>query len=81
MSKKNKQTIFSMKKIEFLVKWKLHSKICVQFTSSQALCDALEEKNNQDCIRKFLSDPQVPALYVQRSSTKGKCEKTIDWFF
>lgn len=43
----------------------------------QALCDALEEKSNQDCIRKFLSDPQVPALYVQRSSTKGKFQKLI----
>lgn len=37
-----------------------------------ALAAALEEKVNQDCIRKFLSDPQIPALYVQRSCSKGK---------
>lgn len=36
-----------------------------------ALNVALEERGNQDCISKFLSDPQVPALYVQRSCTKG----------
>lgn len=40
-----------------------------------ALAAALEEKVNQDCIKKFLSDPQIPALYVQRSCTKGKCKK------
>lgn len=36
-----------------------------------ALNVALEDKNNQECIKKFLSDPQVQALYVQRSCTKG----------
>lgn len=33
---------------------------------------ALEDRYNQDCIRKFLGDSQVGALYIQRSSTKGK---------
>ena len=33
---------------------------------------ALEEKNSQEAIRKFLSDSQVWALYIQRSSSKGK---------
>lgn len=33
---------------------------------------ALEDRGNQDCINKFLSDPQVPALYIQRSCTKGE---------
>lgn len=37
-----------------------------------ALNVALEDRGNQDCISKFLSDPQVPALYIQRSCTKGK---------
>lgn len=39
-----------------------------------ALNIALEDKNNQDCIKKFLSDPQVQTLIVQRSCTKGKIE-------
>lgn len=42
-----------------------------------ALAAALEEKVNQDCIRKFLSDPQIPALYVQRSCSKGKSNNII----
>lgn len=36
-----------------------------------ALNVALEDRTNHDCILKFLSDPQVPALYLQRSCTKG----------
>lgn len=32
---------------------------------------ALEDKNNRECIKKFLSDSQVWALYIQRSSSKG----------
>lgn len=40
--------------------------------TAPALNVALEDKNNQDCIKKFLSDPQIPALYVQRNSSKGK---------
>ncbi|XP_041980502.1 dynein heavy chain, cytoplasmic isoform X3 [Aricia agestis] len=35
-----------------------------------ALNAALEDKVNQDCIRKFISDPQVSSLYVQRFSLK-----------
>lgn len=41
-----------------------------------ALSAALDEKINQDCIKKFLSDPQIPALYVQRSCSKGKSKNT-----
>jgi len=37
-----------------------------------ALNCALEDRANQDCIRKFLSDSQVNALYIQRSCSKGK---------
>lgn len=37
-----------------------------------ALNLALSDKSNQDCIKKFLSDPQVQSLYMQRSCTKGK---------
>lgn len=33
---------------------------------------ALDERYNQDCIRKFLGDSQVSSLYIQRSSTKGE---------
>lgn len=32
---------------------------------------ALEERSTQECIRKFLSDPQVQSLYIQRCSSKG----------
>ncbi|XP_047532350.1 dynein heavy chain, cytoplasmic isoform X1 [Vanessa atalanta] len=35
-----------------------------------ALTAALDDKVNQDCIRKFITDPQVSALYVQRFSLK-----------
>ncbi|XP_035447291.1 dynein heavy chain, cytoplasmic isoform X1 [Spodoptera frugiperda] len=35
-----------------------------------ALNAALDDKVNQDCIRKFFSDPQVSSLYVQRFSSK-----------
>ncbi|XP_037874257.1 dynein heavy chain, cytoplasmic isoform X1 [Bombyx mori] len=35
-----------------------------------ALNTALEDKVNQDCIRKFIADPQVSSLYVQRFSSK-----------
>jgi len=33
---------------------------------------ALEDKNHQDCIRKFLSDQQVQTLFVQRSCSKDE---------
>lgn len=33
---------------------------------------ALDERYNQDCVRKFLGDSQVSSLYIQRSSTKGE---------
>lgn len=36
-----------------------------------ALKAALDDKANQECIRKFLSDSQVSTLYIQRSSSKG----------
>ncbi|KAI4467240.1 dynein heavy chain [Holotrichia oblita] len=35
-----------------------------------ALNAALEDKNNQDCIQKFLSDSQVSTLFIQRISSK-----------
>lgn len=40
--------------------------------AQSAFNSALDDKNNQDYIRKFISDPQVWALCIQRSSTKGK---------
>jgi dynein heavy chain 1 len=36
-----------------------------------ALSAALNDRNNQDCIQKFLSDPQVSCLLIQRASSKG----------
>lgn len=33
---------------------------------------ALEDRSNQDCIKKFISDPQVSSLLIQRSLSKGK---------
>lgn len=38
---------------------------------SPALNNALEDRSNQECIKKFLADPQVSSLYIQRSSSKG----------
>jgi dynein heavy chain 1 len=38
---------------------------------SPALNAAFNDRNNQDCIHKFLSDPQVSCLLVQRASSKG----------
>ncbi|XP_037905377.1 dynein heavy chain, cytoplasmic isoform X4 [Hermetia illucens] len=35
-----------------------------------ALNVALEDPTNQDCIKKFLSDPQIQSLYIQRSCSK-----------
>jgi dynein heavy chain 1 len=33
---------------------------------------ALDDKGNQEAIRKFLSDPQVSTLYIQRNPSKGE---------
>jgi dynein heavy chain 1 len=38
---------------------------------SPTLNVALSDRNNQDCIQKFLSDPQVSCLLIQRTSSKG----------
>lgn len=45
-----------------------------------ALNIALEDKANQDCIKKFLSDSQVQALFIQRSCTKGINLRKINKF-
>lgn len=37
-----------------------------------SLAAAIDDRNNQDCIKKFISDPQVSALLIQKSSSKGK---------
>lgn len=37
-----------------------------------ALASAMEDRSNQECIKKFMSDPQIQALYIQRSCSKGK---------
>lgn len=43
-----------------------------------ALNAALEDRCNQDCIKKFLSDSQVQALYVQRTCNKGELS-SLEW--
>lgn len=41
--------------------------------NSSKLDEALDDnRGHQECIKKFLSDPQVQTLYIQKSSTKGK---------
>lgn len=35
------------------------------------LVAALDDKGNQESIRKFITDPQVSTLYIQRNSSKG----------
>lgn len=46
-----------------------------EFNSSK-LEEALDENRaNQECIKKFLSDPQVQTLYIQKSSSKEKLLK------
>ena len=48
--------------------------ICLEedAVSSPAFEAALSEKNHQEAIKKFISDPQSRAIFIQRSSTKGK---------
>jgi hypothetical protein len=40
--------------------------------SGNILESALDEnRQNQECIKKFLLDPQVPTLYIQKNYIKG----------
>lgn len=41
-----------------------------------ALNSLLEDRTTQECIKKFLSDPQVPCLFIQRSSSKDDDQPT-----
>lgn len=41
--------------------------------NSTKLEEALDENRlHQECIKKFLSDPQVQTLFIQKASYKGK---------
>lgn len=41
--------------------------------NSSKLDEALDDnRGHQECIKKFISDPQVQTLYIQKSSLKGK---------
>lgn len=40
-------------------------------SATASLKTSLVEKAHTECIKKFISDPQTPALLIQRSSTKG----------
>ena len=35
---------------------------------------ALEEKSSLEQMRKFLSDPQIQTILVERSTLKGQCQ-------
>jgi dynein heavy chain 1 len=37
----------------------------------EALVAALKDKSAVECMRKFLGDPQIPCLLVQRATSKG----------
>lgn len=37
----------------------------------EALNVALKDRAAMECMKKFLSDPQIPVLLVQRSAAKG----------
>lgn len=41
-------------------------------SATATLKTSLVEKVHTECIKKFISDPQTPALLIQRSSTKGE---------
>lgn len=47
--------------------------VCLEedVVTSQAFETALGDKAHQEAIRKFISDPQTRAIFIQRSSTKG----------
>lgn len=36
-----------------------------------ALLSALQDRAASECVRKFISEPQVPCLYLQRATPKG----------
>lgn len=40
-------------------------------SATATLKTSLVEKSHTECIKKFISDPQTPALLIQRSSNKG----------
>lgn len=40
----------------------------------------LEDRSNQECIKKFLNDPQVSSLFIQRSLSKGIFTSIITYF-
>ena len=37
----------------------------------EALIIALKERSSIDSMKKFLNDPQIPVLLIQRTSAKG----------
>lgn len=44
--------------------------------NSSKLEEALDDnRSHQECIKKFLSDPQVQTLFIQKSSIKGEQPK------
>ena len=39
---------------------------------SIALKISFDDRTNLECIKKFLSDSQVPSLFIQKGSNKGE---------
>ena len=40
---------------------------------SDTFIQALNDKSSEECMKKFLADPQIQALFVQKAAvTKGK---------
>lgn len=39
-----------------------------------AFNQALDDSSSQECIKKFIGDSQVSALYIQRCNSKGKSD-------
>lgn len=42
-----------------------------------ALLSALQDRAASECVRKFISEPQVPCLYLQRATPKGLSNTVI----
>ena len=48
-------------------------------TLPRALQQALEDRINVECVKKFIADPQTRSLLVERVSTKGEIAAEQNW--
>lgn len=49
-------------------------------SATSTLKTSLHEKVHAECIKKFIGDPQTPALLIQRSSNKGNFTNFCVWY-